>query len=88
MQTILLTVTICCTLYTMHLFRLDLRSDKVADLRRLILQLCSAHARRHGSLEAYQWFYGKHTYDRMLRSLRPLRLEEWYTPDELARINS
>lgn len=38
--------------------------------------------------KVYEWFSDKHTLDELLNSSRPLTLEEWYTKEELERIQS
>lgn len=40
------------------------------------------------SIEAWEWFCDKYTYEEMLHSRRLLTLEEWYTEEELKRIMS
>lgn len=36
---------------------------------------------------AYNWFVHKYSYDNFLYSLKPLKLENWYTEEELKEIN-
>lgn len=38
--------------------------------------------------KVWDWFANKWTYEEMLYSSKPLTLEEWYTPEEIERINS
>lgn len=38
--------------------------------------------------KVWGWFADKWTYDELLYSSRPLTLEEWYTKEEIERINS
>lgn len=40
------------------------------------------------SIEAWDWFCDKYTYEEMLHSRKPLTLEAWYTEEELKRIMS
>lgn len=37
--------------------------------------------------DAFIWFADKHTYDSMVLSFKPLKLEYWYTKEELEEIN-
>lgn len=37
---------------------------------------------------AWEWFLGKYTYDDMMFSFKRLRLESWYTKEEIAEIMS
>ena len=37
--------------------------------------------------DAFIWFAGKHTYDSMVLSFKPLKLEYWYTKEEIEEIN-
>nr|DAJ81343.1 MAG TPA: Sporulation protein YhaL [Caudoviricetes sp.] len=36
---------------------------------------------------AFNWFLNKYSYEDMLFSCKPLRLEKWYTEEELTEIN-
>lgn len=38
--------------------------------------------------KVWDWFANKWTYDELLHSSRPLTLEEWYTKEEIERINA
>lgn len=38
--------------------------------------------------DAFKWFCDKHSYDRMLYSLKPLKLKYWFTDEEIKEINS
>lgn len=38
--------------------------------------------------DAFLWFAHKHSYERVLFSLKPLKLEYWYTKEELEKIES
>lgn len=38
--------------------------------------------------KVWSWFADKWTYDELLHSSRPLTLEEWYTKEEIERINA
>ena len=37
--------------------------------------------------DAFKWFVDKYTYDNILFSFKPLKLEYWYTKEELEEIN-
>ena len=37
---------------------------------------------------AFRWFQGKYTYTQMVFSFKPLKLEAWYTKEEIKRIYS
>ncbi len=38
--------------------------------------------------KAWDWFANKWTYNELLYSSRPLTLEEWYTKEEIEKINA
>lgn len=40
------------------------------------------------ALKAYDWFMDKYTYEQMLYSFKPLKIESWYTEEEIKRITS
>lgn len=37
--------------------------------------------------DALDWFFGKWTFEQMLYSIKPLKLEAWFTEEELKEIN-
>ena len=37
---------------------------------------------------AFRWFSDKYTYNQLLFSFKPLKLEAWFTEEELDKINS
>lgn len=39
------------------------------------------------SEDAFKWFCDKYSYDKLLLSFKPLKLECWYTEKELEEIN-
>ena len=38
--------------------------------------------------DAFEWFCDKHSYNRMLFSLKPLKLKYWFSDEEIKEINS
>lgn len=67
------------------------RNDRLVVFRICILHLCTTydilHAIEPGSEEdAFKWFEEKYTYNQMLFSFKPLKLEAWYTPEEISKI--
>lgn len=38
--------------------------------------------------DAFVWFSGKYSYERLLFSIKPLKLEYWFTEEELNKINN
>lgn len=58
-----------------------------------VINLCYEHNHRrideslnYGS--AYDWFYDKHSYFKLLLSFKPLKLEYWWTKEEIERLMS
>lgn len=66
-----------------------IRNNKVYEFRNYLIDLackynCNEIAK--GNLDyisAYEWFVDKYTYDKMLFSFKPLKLESWYTKEEI-----
>ena len=68
-----------------------IRNKMVHRFRHEIIKMACDYQVRHAfevKDNAYIWFVGKYSYDEFLYSLKPLRLECWYTEEELNRINS
>lgn len=72
---------------------LDYRDKKICDFRAMIAGLCLEYDIRHLQHEdIYQfmysehWFLNKYNYEQMLFSIKPLKLEYWYTKEELDKI--
>lgn len=85
---------VSCTIglfYTMWMMK---RNYKVFILKKKIAELTYEFGMRHifdegnQSIEAWDWFCNKYTYEEMLHSRKPLTLEAWYTEEELKRITS
>lgn len=75
---------------------LGIRIYKVAVFRRKLLNM--SHEYNHRRIveggfrfdtdkNAYMWFSDKWTFSQMLFSFKPLKLEYWFTEDELKEIN-
>lgn len=68
------------------------RNDKVFKFCRTLIEYSYEYSiRRVNELnfdyeDPYDWFACKHTYDRMLFSFKPLKLEYWFTKEELEEI--
>lgn len=69
------------------------RCSKVGDFKlKLVDMACDYNIRRakEGEFDyrsAYDWFLEKWTFEQMLHSSKPLKLEAWYTKEELEEIN-
>ena len=71
------------------------RNFFVVKFTRKIIDLCSNHNRRRkeesfgGDYEsAYKWFFSKYSYEKFLFSFKPLKLEYWYTKEEIEKLMS
>ena len=71
------------------------RNDKTHKLRTKIIKMCYQYEmrcineKRYADMGAWQWFHGKWSYDEMyMKFWRRLRLRDWYSQDELERINN
>lgn len=70
------------------------RNSEVLYLRLDIIKLAASYDIRHKLLkdteyeDAFEWFVKKYTYNNMLYSFKPLKLEYWYSKEELDKINS
>lgn len=75
-------------------YKNDGRNHKVYIFKNKIAELTYAFCMRHlfdskeRSIDAWDWFCNKYTYEEMLYSNKPLTLEEWYTEEEIKRIKS
>lgn len=69
-----------------------IRNTQVCEFRRMIVRMCAAYNIRHindrARVDAFSFFLHKHTYNRMMFSMKPLRLESWYTEEEIELIKS
>lgn len=63
---------------------IGIRNNKVGSFRSYLLNLCGKAANKYGDdwRKPYR-IYGKHSYYRMLYSFKPLKLEKWFTDDEI-----
>lgn len=75
--------------------RILLRNEDVLPFRTRLLNLTTVYNLKRIKKgvflhedNALTWFFGKYTYEEMLYSKKPLTLEEWYTKEEIDRINS
>lgn len=71
------------------------RGKKVSKFRYRIGDMAHDYYFRHieeigfdNAHDVYDWFYNKWSENDMLNSTKPLILEEWYTKEELEKINS
>lgn len=66
------------------------RNFQVGKFRSKIINLCYEHNLRHilSNDSAYVWFYDKVSYNKMLYSFKPLKLEYWWTKEEIERLMS
>lgn len=70
------------------------RNNEVAKFRNMLIDMAHGYNMRHikelkleDVHKVWDWFVDKWTYDELLHSSKPLTLEEWYTPEEIERIN-
>lgn len=59
------------------------RVDKVHKFRSHIIDLCYEYALKHNDITSYKRFYGKYTFDQMTYSFKPLKLEAWFSKEEI-----
>ena len=83
---------IACVLITVLSLYFLYRIDKVYKFRRYIIELCfKAQVRSVNNgifnLEQYDAIYYKHSYNDMLYSFKPLKLEYWFTKEEIELLN-
>lgn len=69
------------------------RNQKVWIFILEINRMCYEYNIRHQiqpntDADAWQWFMMKYTYEGFLYSFKPLRLDVWYTPEEIKKIKS
>lgn len=79
----LVIVGMCCNLYVLN------RNDKTYAFRIEILNTASKSSRkaidecRFDEMKKPYEIYGKYSYKRMLYSIKPFKLEAWFTQDEI-----
>lgn len=71
------------------------RNNKVFKFKNMLAEMAHDYNMRHVKelkLEdvgaVWEWFANKWSYDELLHSSKPLTLEEWFTEEEIARINA
>lgn len=70
---------------------LSIRDVQIYRFRMLINRMCSEYAYRHIDEDwksVWDKFYYKYSYMQMFFSFRPLKLEYWYTEEEINKIKS
>lgn len=72
-----------------------IRNNKVLKFRLYLCNLCSEYEYKrinkgifNAEYTAFEWFLDKYSYDKMLFSFYPLKLEYWYTEEEIKKINN
>lgn len=83
---------IICLLIAIYSLYLLYRTDNVCKFRRYVIELCfKAQVRSVNNgifnLEQYDSIYYKHSYNDMLYSFKPLKLEYWFTKEEIELLN-
>lgn len=69
------------------------RCDNVLVFRMIITDMCHDYNIRRfedkteSRGDAFVWFGTKYSFEEMVKSFKPLKLEKWYTKDELEEIN-
>lgn len=85
---IILVIALVIDIYLM------LRNNEVLVFSRKLIHMAGNYHRRHleldlqGKESAFNWFSNKYPYWRLLFSFKPLKLEYWFTQEELDKINS
>lgn len=73
------------------LYKID-RSEKVYDFRIKILNMCNDYFFRHiddkDILSKWCKPLDKYTFEQMLNSYKPLKMEVWYTDEEIKELKS
>lgn len=85
-------ILLCCLqIALVGSFYMLYRNDKVYIFRTEIFWMCYEYEDRHmfdSHDFSYKWFHGKYSYSQMVFSFRPLKLENWYTKEELEKIRN
>lgn len=77
---LILLVCICAGVVCSYVMR---RVDKVYKFRSFIIDLCYEYALKHNDITSYKRFHGKYTFDQMTYSFKPLKLEAWFSKEEI-----
>lgn len=66
------------------------RTFLVGKFRHKVINLCYEYNLRNllSDDSAFDWFYDKVSYNKMLYSFKPLELEYWWTKEEIERLMS
>lgn len=84
---------IACLIGLFGCFYMHRRCDAVADFSHMLTDMAYDYNVRRiveGELDyrdAFDWFSEKWTFEQMLYSTKPLKLEAWFTEKELKEIN-
>lgn len=92
-------IFVCCialllwSIYQLYdVYRVLVRNERVYAFLMTVVDMGSSYCRRHimddDALDVYEWFVNKWNYEDILYSRKPLTLEEWYTKEEIEKINS
>lgn len=98
MITMCIIILVLCSVALAAITYLGFRNFKVRDFYTSLIDMsCMYEMRRLGDLKefgterqtksAFDWFAGKYSYEQFLYSLKPLKLEYWFTEEELKEIN-
>lgn len=94
-MTILFSVTLTILFIELSVcFYFLIRNNKVLEFSYEIIELCHQYNLRRINEDvfeyesAYRWFLDKYSYDQLLYSFMPLKLENWYTKEEIDKLNS
>lgn len=86
---ILISIILVVSLYFLY------RNDKAHKFSRELIQMSYDYNIRRidenpmGDYDdAFEWFANKYSYEKLLFSFMPLKLEYWFTQEELDKINS
>lgn len=82
---------IACVAGLVISIRMLLRNNKVFSFKLLLSELAYEYEMRHlleqTGISAYEWFANKYSYEDMMWSFKKLRLEDWYTEEEIYKIH-
>lgn len=96
MEIVLSIILFICVIALIFSIYISTRNFKVRSFRLLLIEMSYGYelhrlresGKRSGDEEdAFDWFLNKYSYEDMLFSCKPLRLEKWYTEEELTEIN-
>lgn len=84
---------ILCILGLPYIIYLNWRIGKTVDFRRYIAELCLTYNEKHckpgNNLDPkyiYKSYVWKYSFSQMFLSFKPLKIERWFTPEEIQEL--